>query len=337
MADEHTREQATAGKALRRRGILAAAGAAVAGIVAKQANAPVAADSGNPLVIGRLNYPTLTTDITILESAGSDLNDDLLLVQNFGSAGAPIPANSRVAILGYVSDVGATGPGDMSASLYGVLGQTNRGTGVYGIGGLYGVRGDAGTAAGAAGLLGYTNVASGVAFGSVVTAPGVVAGYFNGEVHVHGGAFVVDDMTMKHGAVPHPDGTKRLMYSVEAPESWVEDFGEATLVNGHADVPLDKDFAAVIHADTYHAFLTPRGDSKGLYVASETAAGFTVREQQGGTSNLSFSYRVVAKPNVGKTVARLPKYVPPPQLDIAGIAKSAHDAKTASVKPVRKP
>jgi hypothetical protein len=42
-------------------------------------------------------------------------------------------------------------------------------------------------------------------------------------------------------------------------------------------------------------FLTPNGDCKGLYVASKTAGGFEVRELGGGTSNISFDYRIVAK------------------------------------------
>src|SRR5258707_232849 len=46
VADEHTGEQGSVGKQLKRRGILAAAGAVVAGIVAKQASESVGAASG---------------------------------------------------------------------------------------------------------------------------------------------------------------------------------------------------------------------------------------------------------------------------------------------------
>jgi hypothetical protein len=45
----------------------------------------------------------------------------------------------------------------------------------------------------------------------------------------------------------------------------------------------------------YHVFLTPKADSKGLYVINETANSFEVRESGGGTSSLSFDYRIVAK------------------------------------------
>jgi len=108
-----------------------------------------------------------------------------------------------------------------------------------------------------------------------------------GDFAVSGGA--------KNAAVPHPDGSHRLLYCQESPEPWFEDFGEAKLVGGKAEVKLDPDFAAVVHSDGYRVFLTAEGDSKGLYMAGKSSAGFEVRESQGGTSSLGFSYRVVAK------------------------------------------
>jgi len=51
----------------------------------------------------------------------------------------------------------------------------------------------------------------------------------------------------------------------------------------------------LVHRTEYHVFLTPLADSQGLYVSSQGSSGFEVREQQGGTSNLAFSYRVVAR------------------------------------------
>src|SRR6266540_534737 len=101
--------------------------------------------------------------------------------------------------------------------------------------------------------------------------------------------------TNNNAAVPHPDGSHRLLYCQESPEPWFEDFGEAKLVGGKAEVKLDPDFAAVVHSDGYRVFLTAEGDSKGLYMAGKSSAGFEVRESQGGTSSLGFSYRAVAK------------------------------------------
>jgi hypothetical protein len=61
-------------------------------------------------------------------------------------------------------------------------------------------------------------------------------------------------------------------------------------------VPIDPDFAAVIETDDYHVFLTPEGESSGLYVTARTSTTFEVREQADGRSTLSFSYRIAARP-----------------------------------------
>jgi hypothetical protein len=119
------------------------------------------------------------------------------------------------------------------------------------------------------------------------------AGLFIGSVIVQGNFTVVGGA--KSAAVPHPDGSLRRLYALESPESYFEDFGEGQVTNGRGTVPLDRDFAAVVQADRYLVFLTPRGNSKGLYVSSRTATGFEVREQQDGTATVAFDYRVVAK------------------------------------------
>jgi hypothetical protein len=116
-----------------------------------------------------------------------------------------------------------------------------------------------------------------------------------------GGLRVVGEIVKTQGeyseALPHPDGSQRLLYAPLCPESWYEDYGRAQLVEGRVEVELDTDFVAVlgIEDDEYHVFLTPEGDSHGLYVESRSARSFIVREQQAGTSNTTFSYRVAAK------------------------------------------
>jgi hypothetical protein len=44
-----------------------------------------------------------------------------------------------------------------------------------------------------------------------------------------------------------------------------------------------------------HVFLTPGGDSDGLYVSNKTAQGFDVHEQHGGHSSISFDYRIMVR------------------------------------------
>jgi hypothetical protein len=102
-----------------------------------------------------------------------------------------------------------------------------------------------------------------------------LAGRFVGHVLVEGNHTVTG---VKSAAVPHPDGSHRRLYCMEAPESVFEDFGDDRVVNGRASVRLDRDFAAVVRGDHYRVFLTPEGDCKGLYVSNKTPTSFEVRE-----------------------------------------------------------
>jgi hypothetical protein len=132
------------------------------------------------------------------------------------------------------------------------------------------------------------------------------AGRFDGPVWVHTAGGAIGDLTVdgsllvlgatKASVVPHPDGSRRVMHCMEAPESCFEDIGRAQLREAVARVDIDPDFAAVSGlGDDYHVFLTAEGPSNGLYVSDRTSTGFEVREQGEGTSDISFSYRIVTK------------------------------------------
>jgi hypothetical protein len=95
------------------------------------------------------------------------------------------------------------------------------------------------------------------------------------------------------------DGGARAVktFSVQSAESWYEDAGSGQLVEGVAHVELEPTFAQTVNAAMeYHVFLTPNGDSEGLYVTNKTAQGFDVHEQHRGHSNIAFDYRIMAKP-----------------------------------------
>lgn len=141
-----------------------------------------------------------------------------------------------------------------------------------------------------------------------------------GDQTVHGNLTATGNLVIfgsKSAAVPYPDGSHRLMFALEAPDNWFEDFGKAQLVNGHATVPIPADFVATVRTDDYYVFLTPYGDSSGLYVSNQTPSSFEVREQRGGTDSLPFSYRIVAKRR-DVSPQRLPAVSPP-----TGLAPSA--------------
>lgn len=183
-------------------------------------------------------------------------------------------AAGGVGVFGSGGVAGISGSTTSLASGFGVNGQTLFGVGVRGL--ARAINGVGVLGVGASGGHGLVGMASFPAF----------AGAFFGDLFVTG---------KKSAAVPFPDGSHRLLYCMESPESWFEDFGTARLVRGRATVRLDRGFAAVVRRDQLHVFLTPEGDCRGLYVSRKSAAGFEVRELQGGTSSLPFTYRVVAR------------------------------------------
>jgi hypothetical protein len=187
-------------------------------------------------------------------------------------------ANGHPAILG---QNGGAGPGVQGFS---------SGTGSLGISG--------GTDIGV-GFWGTANGGGTGVLGSSISGTGVwgqsqsfFAGVFSGPVLVQRTLSVTGG---KSAVVRGADGGLKRMYSLESPESWFEDFGSDKLSGGSATVQLEPGSASVVHSDNYHVFLTPLGDSNGLYLANKTPSGFTVQEQQGGKSSIGFSYRIVAK------------------------------------------
>jgi hypothetical protein len=216
-------------------------------------------------------------------------NGSLYGVFGFSSSGTGVGGQTTTAAGGPPAVQGTNlGPGPA------VVGFSGTGTGVSG-GTVSGI-GFAGVASGSGnGVQGQTT--SGIAVEGVAIGATGFSGYFTGgQGMAVNGNFTVNHGFVKSAAVRGKDGTLVRLYCMESPESWFEDFGSGQLSNGSATVPLEPGFAAVVKTDDYHVFLTPRGEPKGpLYVSNVNSAGFTVHEAGGGTSNLGFDYRVVAK------------------------------------------
>jgi hypothetical protein len=139
----------------------------------------------------------------------------------------------------------------------------------------------------------------------VLEAVGLSEGLLNDQcdIDVSGDLFCTGTVS---GVVSADGGARKVaLYAMQSPENWFEDFGSGALSNGAATIRLDPIFAQAANTETeYHVFLTPNGDSKGLYVSQKTATSFEVREQGGGTSSIAFDYRIVAK-RVGYEKVRL--------------------------------
>jgi hypothetical protein len=104
------------------------------------------------------------------------------------------------------------------------------------------------------------------------------------------------DQGTKSAIVQTQEYGRRKLYCMESPGVWFEDFGTAQLANGQATVTIEPLFLQTINTGVpYHVFLTPLGDCNGLYVTNKTATSFEVRELGGGSANVGFDYRIVAK------------------------------------------
>lgn len=192
-----------------------------------------------------------------------------------------------------VRGIGAGGSNTNPGSPVGVYGQAGPNSdGVQGIGtgttsgGVHGISNDTN----GNGVIADAN--NGVsAFALWARSSNGLADMFEGNVLVQGDFSVTG---AKSAVVAHPDGSHRRLYCTESPESWFEDFGFGCLVGGRAYVSLDPDFAALVHTDVYHVFVTEYDGTGGLTVLHRTSTGFDVRAATPGAVS-QFSYRIVAK------------------------------------------
>ncbi len=201
---------------------------------------------------------------------------------------------------------GVTGFADNSSSGYAYGGDFY--TSYSGTGAHYGVNGSAYGSS-----YGYTygcrgraeNTSSGYAYGGYFsvsdTGTGIHYGVYVSEKAGGSGAavYAAGDMVAS-GAKPAVVRTSQgevLLYAMESPEVWFEDFGEGKLRNGEAHIELDPLFLETVAIDASHpmkVFIQLKDDCRGTYVKTQTTS-FDVIELQGGTSDASFSYRAVAK------------------------------------------
>jgi hypothetical protein len=199
---------------------------------------------------------------------------------------------------------------------FGVSGRSYHGTGVYGMSGT--AAGLFGDSKNGTGVFGRSASATLPALGLVATGSGplmIATNATGGQALTldQGGNLTISGV-IKTGGSCHDGcwqshnghGAHLVSYMPRESSPTMEDFGEAQLVNGSVAVRIDPAFAnAIDQSKGYLVFVTPDGDTKGLFVAMRSANGFVVRESQGGRSNVQFSYRIVAKP-FGKDEPRLP-------------------------------
>lgn len=200
---------------------------------------------------------------------------------------------------------GGTGASGITPNgTFGVYGSSasERGNGVYGVdtqaNGVYG--------SGVTGTTGETSSSRGLALYAVIDAN--YAELFQAFNNVTGAECLIDSaanvfcsgsingggLRARHRSTT---GQRVLAYGSESASATIEDVGRARLFDGVANVELAPDFASVIdRSNDYYVFLTPRGDTRGLYVSVQTPSAFQVRENMRGRSSVVFDYRIVARP-----------------------------------------
>ena len=173
------------------------------------------------------------------------------------------------------------------------------GAGVWGDGGAASHYGVVGTADNRSGVVAYNNSSQ---FYTLYASNGNNSGFPFGAYTAQGKGCQIDPSGninctgAKNAVVPIEGGQRKVaLAAIESPKNWFEDFGADQLSNGAAIIRLEPVFAETVNTEVdYHVFLTPNGDCKGLYISRKTPTAFEVRELGGGTSSVSFDYRIVA-------------------------------------------
>jgi hypothetical protein len=208
-----------------------------------------------------------------------------------------------------------------SGSAHGVYGRSSNGQGVYGTSTVSnGVEGHS-TGTDRAGIAGYQLGTSNGGYGAYAESADTTTNY--GAIYAQGdnsqtnlldaynkatdtscvitavsdldcsGSIVGGAVRVRHRT---SDSRQVLTYSTESASATIEDVGTARMSDGVAIVRIDPAFASVMDRNWYYVFLTPLGDTRGLYVSVKTPTAFQVRETQHGRSTLEFDYRIVAHP-----------------------------------------
>jgi hypothetical protein len=142
------------------------------------------------------------------------------------------------------------------------------------------------------------------------------AGMFSGNVWVSSDFGVGGD---KNAVVKVDNGEYHMLSSQESPEVWFEDFGEGQLINGRTHIELDPLFLQTVTINSQHpmkVFIQLNDENCNGTAVKRGTTGFDVIELQNGTSNASFSYRIVAK-RKGYEDKRLAKFKGPTPEEMA--------------------
>ena len=241
-----------------------------------------------------------------------------------GVTGTTSATNGDSAVAGWVPGTSghANGTYGHSSNGPGVYGSSSANAGVYGTSSFgNGIEGHTTAGSGAAGVAGFSTLtgAAGVS-GEAADEGFALAGQgdsadtdllFVFNIRNGGNGCLIDNLanvlcdgTIQGQAVRtrHVNSTGQhvLAYASESASSTIRNIGTARIVAGGANVALDRAFASTIDPSApYHVFLTPMGDTHGLYVAVQDA-----RWLRGPRGRGRALIRVVRLPHRGAPIGR---------------------------------
>jgi len=187
----------------------------------------------------------------------------------------------------------------VASSGTGVIGVGNRNNGGSGYSTLPGGSGGAFTGT-VCGVYGYASNTSGDRYGGYFYANGSNnpdRSYAYVGAMIGGTQYKINGNGSVSSIIKGVSGELLTLTCPEAPEILLQDYGIGQLVNGKAHITIDPDLAINLNVDPEHpikVFVTLEGDCKGVYVTNKSVEGFDVIELQGGTSNVAFSWQIVA-------------------------------------------
>ncbi len=250
------------------------------------------------LIVGTTppNYATPADNSIAIEgtnySTGNGVTGILGTIANDPTSSAS--ASTAISGINYATTGTTVGIYGQSVNGNGIWGNSTNGPGLVGWSVTnHGIVGKTSATDGAhAALFGYTAQQTAIAVQGTGAVAGSYAAVFNGTTVVKGQ--FINQTSAPTTAVPHADGTQRLVYGVHSPEPWLEDFGTGTLVNGQTNVAISPDFRDVADMSAYHVFLTEYDDHHDLFVTNRTSTGFEVHAKDASAASGTFSYRIVA-------------------------------------------
>ena len=148
------------------------------------------------------------------------------------------------------------------------------------------------------GIVGFAeNTAPVTTFGGYFDATNTANGWAYVGGRTGGTDYAIYSAGTKLTMIKDSNGKYRGLACIEAPEILFQDFGIGQLTNGFTHIDIDPLLAKNITINDKHplkVFIQLEGDCKGVYVTNKTVSGFDVVELDGGKSNTTFSWQIVA-------------------------------------------